>query len=110
MSMWVFTHGICVVSRFPKFSPNLKITIECNRYFSGSAIPQRQILFGGDVDLFQTLNRSRTILSVLVHICAFASVVVACAYTFRALALVPFSFGALLGAIFYLVLLLIVWD
>jgi hypothetical protein len=85
-------------------------TIECDRYFSGLAIPQRQILFGGHVDLLETLNRSRTILSVLVHICAFTSVVIACAYTFRALALVPFSFGALLGAIFYLVLLLIVWD
>ena len=64
----------------------------------------------GDADLFETLNRSRTILSVFVHICAFASVVIACAYTFRALALVPFSYGAVIGAVFYLVLLLIVWD
>ena len=66
--------------------------------------------FRGDADLFDTLNHSRTILSVVVHICAFASVVIACAYTFRALVLVPFFFGAVVGAVFYLVLLLIVWD
>jgi hypothetical protein len=66
--------------------------------------------FRGDADLFDTLNHSRTILSVLVHICAFASVVIACAYTFRALALVPFPLGAVVGAVFYLVLLLIIWD
>ena len=60
--------------------------------------------------MFDTLNDSRTILTLVVHICAFASVVIACAYTFRALALVPFYFGALVGAVFYLVLLLIVWD
>lgn len=93
-----FTHGICVVSPIPKLAPDCK-------YISSSAKH-----FRGDADLFDTLNHSRTILSVLVHICAFASVVLACAYTFRALALVPFFFGAVVGAVFYLVLLLIVWD
>lgn len=53
---------------------------------------------------------SKTILSFLMHLAAFTSVVVACAYTCLALASLPFSYGAVLGAIFYLVLLLIVWD
>jgi hypothetical protein len=53
---------------------------------------------------------SRAVLSFVMHISAFASVVLACAYTCTALALLPFSYGAVLGAIFYLVLLLIVWD
>lgn len=53
---------------------------------------------------------STTILSLVMHLSAFASVAVACAYTCLALALVPFSFGAVLGAIFYVVLLLILWD
>mgnify|MGYP003296691675 CR=1 FL=1 len=66
--------------------------------------------FWGDADVFKALNRSRTILSIVVHLSAFASVVLACAYTCTAVALVPFSLGAILGAVFYLVLLLIVWD
>ncbi len=53
---------------------------------------------------------SKTILSLMMHISAFVSVVLACAYTCLALTLMPFSNGAVLGAIFYLVLLLIVWD
>ena len=52
----------------------------------------------------------RVILSIMVHLTAFTSVTLACAYTFLALALIPFWFGAALGAILYLVLLLIVWD
>jgi hypothetical protein len=54
-------------------------------------------------------NYSRTILSVVMHICAFTAIVFACAYTALALAL-PFSWGAMAGAMFYLVLLLIVWE
>ena len=62
-----------------------------------------------DTDLLDKLNHSKTILLLVLHICAFASVVLACAFTFLAMAL-PFSFGALLGIFFYLVALLIVWD
>lgn len=56
------------------------------------------------------LNRSKNILSFLMHISAFASIVVACAYTCLALAVAPFSLGALIGAIFYISLLLVLWD
>ena len=59
---------------------------------------------------FDQLNRFRTILSIVLHISAFASVVLACAYTCTALALTHFSFGAVVGAVFYLVLLMIVWN
>lgn len=41
--------------------------------------------------------------------CTFTLIVVACAYTVTALAL-PFSWGAMAGAVFYLVLFLIIWD
>ena len=105
-----FTHCICVVSRIPNSRSNLNILSSCYNCFAKRSVNQYHKNSGSDADLFNTLNRSRTILSVLVHVCAFASVVIACAYTFRALAFVPFSVGALLGAIFYLVLLLIVWD
>jgi uncharacterized membrane protein YeiB len=61
------------------------------------------------VDLYRVQNHSRTILSSVLHICASASIVLASAYTATALAL-PFSWGAMAGAVFYLVLLLIMWD
>ncbi len=61
------------------------------------------------MNLFQAFNY-KSFLPFVVHIIAFTSVALACAYTGVALALLPFSFGAVLGAIFYLVLLLIVWD
>jgi hypothetical protein len=54
-------------------------------------------------------NHSGTILSVVLHICASTSIVFACAYTATALAM-PFRWGAIAGAAFYLVLLLITWD
>lgn len=60
--------------------------------------------------MFEALNQPKTILSLVLHAGAFTFVVLACAYTFKALAFVPLSFGAALGAIFYLVLLLILWD
>ena len=59
--------------------------------------------------LFEVQNHSKTILSSVLHICASTSIVLACAYTATALAL-PFSWGAMAGAVFYLVLLLIIWD
>ena len=62
------------------------------------------------LDDLRELNRSRTIASFLMHIFAFASIVVACAYTCLALAVAPFSLGALIGAIFYVGLLLVLWD
>lgn len=62
------------------------------------------------VDWFNAVNYSRIILSVFFHLTAFTSVVLACAYTCLALALLPFSSGAVLGAILYLVLVLIVMD
>lgn len=61
------------------------------------------------VDLFRVQKHSTTILSFVLHVCAFISIVVACAYTATALAL-PFTWGAMAGAIFYLVLLLVIWD
>lgn len=60
--------------------------------------------------MFQVRNHSRTILSFVMHICAFTAVALTCAYTATALALLPFSWGAVVGAMFYLVLLLVVWD
>ncbi|HKY28395.1 MAG TPA: hypothetical protein VJM12_10700 [Pyrinomonadaceae bacterium] len=65
---------------------------------------------GGKVDLlFRVQNHSRTILSYVLHTCALTSIALACAYTATVLTL-PFFWGAILGAMFYLVLVLVVWD
>jgi hypothetical protein len=54
-------------------------------------------------------NFSRTILSLAAHLSALASVMIACAFTCKALTL-SYAFGAIAGAVFYLVLVAIVWE
>jgi len=60
--------------------------------------------------LFEAGKQSRTILSYVLHICALMSIALAAAYTATALALMPFSWGAMVGAMFYLVVVLVIWD
>jgi len=60
----------------------------------------------GVLALLLPSNRSRAILPLAAHLTAFASVVLACAYTFKAMASLPYAFGAILGAVFYLMLFL----
>ncbi|HSE23417.1 MAG TPA: hypothetical protein VLB68_17240 [Pyrinomonadaceae bacterium] len=55
-------------------------------------------------------NCPRAILSLAAHLSALASVMIACAYTCKAVASVPYVFGAVAGAVFYLVLVAIVWE
>jgi zinc transporter ZupT len=54
-------------------------------------------------------NFPRAILSLAAHLSALVSVMIACAYTCKAVAL-PYAFGAVAGAVFYLVLVAIVWE
>jgi hypothetical protein len=51
----------------------------------------------------------RGILSLAAHLSALASVMIACAFTCKAVTL-SYTFGAIAGAVFYLVLLAIVWE
>ncbi len=51
----------------------------------------------------------RTILSLAAHLSALTSVMIACAFTCKAVTL-SYAFGAIAGAVFYLVLLAIVWE
>jgi hypothetical protein len=50
-----------------------------------------------------------TFISIALHVSAFISVTVACAYTCKAIGLSYFT-GAVAGAVSYLILLLIVWE
>lgn len=55
-------------------------------------------------------NFPRAILSLAAHLSALASVMIACAYTCKAVASLPYAFGAVAGAVFYLALVAIVWE
>jgi hypothetical protein len=55
-------------------------------------------------------NFPRAILSLAAHLGALASVMIACAYTCKAVASLSYVFGAVAGAVFYLVLVAIVWE
>ncbi len=54
--------------------------------------------------------KSRTFLILAAHLAAFASVSLASAYTFKAIASLPYLIGASVGAAFYFVLVIIVRD
>lgn len=69
---------------------------------------KRNGAFGMHIPLLRP-NFSRTILSLAAHLSALASVMIACAFTCKALTL-SYAFGAIAGAVFYLVLVAIVWE
>lgn len=65
--------------------------------------------FGIEILLLSS-QRSRAILSLAAHLSAFASVMIACAYTCKAMVSLPYVLGAVVGAVFYIVLVIIVWE